>query len=67
MEARERVEATDDPRELAALRDSARRQQSAVQARLSEAFRARDLDGAAALVAQLTYYVRLEEAITAKM
>ncbi|GBF88744.1 iron-sulfur cluster co-chaperone mitochondrial [Raphidocelis subcapitata] len=67
MEAREQVEATDDPRELAPLLDSARARQSALEARLSEAFRARDTGAAAALVAQLTYYVRLEEAITAKM
>lgn len=67
MEARERVEASADAAELAALRESARARQRGVEAELSAAFKAGDYAEAAALVARLTYYVRLEEAITAKL
>lgn len=67
MEAREKVESTDDPAELKQLLASAQKQQRQIEGQLSQAFKANELDRAAQLVAQLTYFVRLEEAITAKL
>jgi hypothetical protein len=67
MEARERVEGTSDPSELRELLAANRSDQRRVEGQLSAAFGAGDTARAAALVAQLTYYVRLEEAIVAKL
>ncbi len=67
MEAREAIESTDDPQRLHPLLADAQARQRALEARLSDAFKRRDLRAAAALVAQLTYFVRLEEAIVAKL
>jgi DnaJ-domain-containing protein 1 len=67
MEAREQIESTDDPAQLQALRASTQAQAARVVRELSVAFKSRELQRAAALVAQLTYIVRLEEAITAKL
>jgi hypothetical protein len=67
LEAREEVESTDDPARLKPLLAAAQAQEARAVGELSAAFKARDLGRAAALVAQLTYIVRLEEAITAKL
>ncbi|KAI8467380.1 MAG: hypothetical protein J3K34DRAFT_523776 [Monoraphidium minutum] len=67
MEAREEVEATDDPHALESLLRSCQASQRRLEGELSGAFKARENGRAAALVAQLTYYVRLEEAIVAKI
>ena len=67
MEAREQVERTDDAGELRQLLESAQTQQRRIEEELSAAFKERRHEAAAALVAQLTYFVRLEEAIAAKL
>ena len=67
MEARERVEAADGPSELRPLLSSTQQRQRRLEAELSAAFKSGNAARAAALVAQLTYYVRLEEAITQKL
>ena len=67
MEAREEVEAADGAEQLGKLLSGVQERQRSLEARLSDAFKRRDLSGAAGLVAQLTYFVRLEEAIVAKM
>jgi len=67
MEARERVDGTDDPQELQRLLTSTQAQQRRVEGQLSAAFGAGRLERAASLVTELTYFVRLEEAIVEKM
>lgn len=67
MEAREQVEGTDDPAALRPLLASAQEHQRRIEGELSAAFKAGDTARAAGLVAALTYYVRLEEAIVAKL
>lgn len=67
MEARERVECTEDPAELKALRAETQARQREVEGQLSAAFTSGELAAAATLVAQLTYYVKLEEAIVEKL
>jgi hypothetical protein len=67
MEAREQVEGTDDPAVLNRLLLGAQAQQRRLEAELAAAFEGKELQRAAGLVAQLTYFVRLEEAIVHKM
>ena len=67
MEAREQVESTDEPAQLRPLLASAQGHQRRIEGELSAAFKEGDTACAAQLVAALTYYVRLEEAIIAKL
>jgi len=67
LEAREEVEATDDPAALRGLLEANKRAQAEVVRRLSAAFAADDVPRAAALTTQLTYLARLEHSILEKL
>eukprot|EP00878_Enallax_costatus_P021494 GHUV01022755.1.p1 GENE.GHUV01022755.1~~GHUV01022755.1.p1 ORF type:complete len:203 (+),score=44.43 GHUV01022755.1:693-1301(+) len=67
MEARELVDQEDDQERLVELHSSNQKRQAALCAELSEAFRRGDQEAAKQLVAQLSYWVRLEEAICEKL
>lgn len=67
MEAREEVDAEEDQEKLVKLHASNKERQALVCKQLSEAFAAEDLETARKLTAQLSYWVRLEEAIAAKL
>lgn len=67
MEAREEVEAEQDQERLVKLHTSNKQREAAVCQELSQAFAAGDLERARQLTAQLSYWVRLEEAIAAKL
>jgi DnaJ-domain-containing protein 1 len=67
MEAREEVEAASDKDTLLVLQGANQARQADVCAALSAAFGAHDVERAQALVTQLAYWVRLEEAVTAKL
>jgi DnaJ-domain-containing protein 1 len=67
MEAREAVEDTDDQEQLVALNRQFKQRQAQLVKQLSEAFRAHDLATAARLTAELTYWVRLEQATQQKL
>lgn len=67
MEAREEVEGTNDQGQLVDMHKDNKQRQAALCAELSKAFGAGDWELARRLVAQLSYWVRLEEAIAAKL
>ncbi|GFH16649.1 putative Co-chaperone protein hscB like protein [Haematococcus lacustris] len=67
LEAREEVDSTEDSSQLRALLAGNRDKQARVVAQLSAAFKAAALKEAASLTTQLTYLVRLEEDIVAKL
>jgi molecular chaperone HscB len=67
MEAREEVEAEDNQEQLVKLHSANKQRAAGVCQELSKAFVAGDLDAARQLTAQLSYWVRLEEAIAAKL
>lgn len=67
MEAREEVEAASDQEALVRMHSANKQRQAALCSQLSEAFASRQWDVARKLVAQLSYWVRLEEAIAAKL
>jgi molecular chaperone HscB len=67
LEAREEVEATDDPKRLKALLSANRGKQQALVAQLSQAFARGDLSAAAGLTTQLTYLAKLEHEIVDKV
>lgn len=67
MEAREEVEAEEDQERLVKMHTANKQRAAAVCEELSKAFAAGDIDAARQLTAQLSYWVRLEEAIAAKL
>lgn len=67
MEAREEVEAEEDQERLVQIHTANKQREAAVCKELSQAFAANDLDRARQLTAQLSYWVRLEEAIADKL
>lgn len=67
MEARELVDQEDDQERLVKLHSANKQRQAAIVSQLSQAFAARDAEAAKQLVAQLSYWVRLEEAICEKL
>lgn len=67
MEAREEVEAEEDQERLVKLHTANKQREADVCRELSQAFAAHDLTRARELTAQLSYWVRLEEAIAAKL
>lgn len=67
MEAREEVEAEEDQERLVKMHTSNKQREAGVCQQLSKAFAAGDLELARQLTAQLSYWVRLEEAIAAKL
>ncbi|PNH09450.1 hypothetical protein TSOC_003934 [Tetrabaena socialis] len=67
LEAREEVEATDDPAVLSALLAANRQQQEGVVAELSAAFRSGDLAAAVGWTHKLQYVARLEQEIVRKL
>ncbi|KAF8065471.1 hypothetical protein HT031_003072 [Scenedesmus sp. PABB004] len=67
MEAREEVEGEADQEALVRLHATNRARQAALCGELSAAFSAGEAERARQLVAQLSYWVRLEEAIAAKL
>jgi DnaJ-domain-containing protein 1 len=67
MEAREEVEDTDDQEALVRLHSTNRARQAELCTQLSAALGSQEWECARQLVAQLSYWVRLEEAIAAKL
>ncbi|KAF6263471.1 hypothetical protein COO60DRAFT_1489839 [Scenedesmus sp. NREL 46B-D3] len=67
MEAREQVEQQHDQEQLVKLHSANKQRQAALCQQLAGAFARGDIDGARQLVAQLSYWVRLEEAICDKL
>jgi hypothetical protein len=67
MEAREEVEAEEDQERLVQMHTANKQREAATCQQLSKAFAAGDLEAARQLTAQLSYWVRLEEAIAAKL
>lgn len=67
LEAREEVEATEDPERLLEILAGNRKQQAAVVRDISAAFREGALHAAADATTKLTYLVRLEQEVVAKM
>eukprot|EP00882_Tetradesmus_deserticola_P016755 GHRQ01017913.1.p1 GENE.GHRQ01017913.1~~GHRQ01017913.1.p1 ORF type:complete len:252 (+),score=90.48 GHRQ01017913.1:801-1556(+) len=67
MEAREQVEQENDQEQLLKLHNANKQRQTALCKELGSAFACGDIAGARQLVAQLSYWVRLEEAIADKL
>lgn len=67
MDAREQVDQEDDQERLVKLHTANKQRQATLCAELSDAFRKGDIEAAKQLVAQLSYWVRLEEAICEKL
>jgi DnaJ-domain-containing protein 1 len=67
MEAREEVEQEQDQEQLVKLHTENKQRQATLCKQLAGAFARGDIDGARQLVAQLSYWVRLEEAICDKL
>ncbi len=67
MEAREAVEEADSPARLSHLLAENRAREEGLVAELASAFQSGQLDAAAELAVQLTYIMRIQEAIKAKM
>jgi hypothetical protein len=67
MEAREQVEQEHDQEQLVKLHSENKQRQATLCKQLGGAFGRSDIDGARQLVAQLSYWVRLEEAICDKL
>jgi DnaJ-domain-containing protein 1 len=67
MEAREEVEGTDDPESLQRLSVANQRRQDALVQQIAGAFREGADQQAAALTQQLTYLVRIQQAIMHKL
>lgn len=67
MEARELVDQEDDQGRLVKLHSTNKQRQAALCAELSIAFEKGAIEVAKQLVAQLSYWVRLEEAICEKL
>jgi DnaJ-domain-containing protein 1 len=67
MELREQVEAEDRQEQLVQLHTANKQRQAEVIAALSRAFHSHEYEEARHLVAQLSYWVRLDEAIQNKL
>lgn len=67
MEAREEVEQEEDQQRLVQLHAANKQRQVTLCKQLSQAFKRGDMDSARQLVAQLSYWARLEEAICQKL
>lgn len=67
MEAREEVEETEDGEKLQQMAVANQRGQDGLVAQLGDAFRRQDLQQAGRLTQQLTYLVRIQQAIMKKL
>jgi DnaJ-domain-containing protein 1 len=67
MEAREAVEQEHDQEQLVKLHSENKQRQATLCKQLGGAFGRGDIDAAQQLVAQLSYWVRLEEALQDKL
>lgn len=67
MEAREEIEQTDDQEQLVKLHTTNKERQATLCGQLSQAFKRNDMESARQLVAHLSYWARLEEAIQEKL
>jgi DnaJ-domain-containing protein 1 len=67
MEAREQVEQEHDQEQLVKLHTENKQRQVTLCQQLAGAFKRADIEGARQLVVQLSYWVRLEEAICDKL